>query len=275
MVISIMRCHFLLSLLWLPLTFAAYFKGVLVLDDNTFSSQINNEFTFVNFYSKTCQYCHKVGPVIELLANVYNGTKITVALLEGKENKATRKQEKIIGFPTMRLYSHGEHVASFNGHRNLDSMIDFITSHTGVPPNQVDSSVLTVEGDQEISKGSVIAFTAPWMEDWNQKLTKFDKLAKGNPDLKFYKIDSSIAENAEIVSQFQVSKYPTLIYYGADGSIRRLERNVESRMDEFVNSDIDDEPNQEEPKPRFKPSYGNYGDKEIDEEEAFKKLREL
>lgn len=298
----------LLSLLLLIQAVFAFktFKGVIVADDSNFEDLIHTKgkYTFINFYSTGCEHCQKLGPRYEALATVFAGSDIQIAQLEGRKNRRVRNQENIVGYPTLRLYYFdGTHVASFSyRERSTEELARFLTEHTGVQPKWPESKVTELKGSDEVEKvitenkkRIVVGFAAPWLTNWSDRFNEFERLAEKFPDVTFYKLDATLEENAEIVSKYRVSVYPTLLYLDNMDAprFRLLEEHEASqnKMEMFLRMELGDEYENLDDLIDEKSAGANDGVEKVrgygfhkysedteddaDEEERYKKLREL
>ncbi|CCH42080.1 putative secreted protein [Wickerhamomyces ciferrii] len=285
------------------------FKGVIVADDSNFEDIIyaKGKYTLVNFYSKTCQHCQKLGPKYEPLVDLFNNTKIQIVQLEGRENKRIRKQEKIIGFPTLRLYSFdGSHMGSFVDERSTENLAKFITDHTGVQPNWPEQIIKQISSINELKKlnqikPSIVVFLAPWLDEWNGRYSIFEKIAKiYSNDYNFIRIDSTSEESSDLTNLYKIDKFPTLMKFNQKELstnfqiLNKDDINKES-IENFINDDdigkkykdlnqlinekllVDDENDDNFQLKKGFNVYKNQGDykNEEEEEERYRKLREL
>lgn len=296
-----MRVIPLLLLLQVSLCFKL-FKGVIVADDDNFEQVISNipqGYTFMNFYSVGCEHCQALGPNYEPLATLFNNTSVQIAHVEARINKRIRNQEAIRGFPTLRLYdSNGKRIASYIGKRSTESMAEWLGEYTGVEPKWPESGVKTLVGDEfesllqnrQDTKKLVVAFTTPWLKEWNARLNLFERIVGQFPGHELIIIDSTLEENSDVVSKYRVAINPTLIQFNDQG-LRVLEHsNVgESDVVEFLeNDDLGssfaclDELHQAkaayhmENEPQKKLGFNRFTEgSELDDDEMFKRLREL
>lgn len=232
------------------------FKDVIVADDSNFEGLIHEKgkYTFINFYSKQCIRCQKLAPNFQILTQLFNNTKIQIAQLEGRENKRIRKKESIAGFPTLRLYAFdGTHLGSYNGDRSIEDMADFVNSHTGVVPNWPDLKVLQISSKLELDEivtmedNVVLAFIAPWLENWVGKYSFIERLASKLSNVRFIKVDATSEEATELTSLYKIDKFPTILHFNSHDSLtnfRILEINKDidiidgPTIEEFLNNQI-------------------------------------
>jgi len=70
----------------------------------------------VDFWAVWCGPCRMVEPVVEELANDYEG-KVTVARLNVDENPKTASQYSIMSIPTLLIFKNGAPVSNIVGFR--------------------------------------------------------------------------------------------------------------------------------------------------------------
>ena len=92
-------------------------KGkVIHLTDDSFDSEIiNSELpAFVDFWAPWCGPCKMVGPIVEELAEEYDG-KVKVAKLNVDENQKTPVQYAVRSIPTLILFKGGASIDQMVG----------------------------------------------------------------------------------------------------------------------------------------------------------------
>ena len=79
-----------------------------VTDDNFDAEIMNSELpAMVDFWAEWCGPCRMVGPVVEELANEYQG-KVKVAKMDVDKNRQTPARFGIRNIPTLILFKGGE-----------------------------------------------------------------------------------------------------------------------------------------------------------------------
>lgn len=68
----------------------------------------------VDFYADWCGPCKMMAPVIEELANEYEGT-VKIGKLNVDDNPDTARQYRVMSIPTMIIYKNGEAVDTVVG----------------------------------------------------------------------------------------------------------------------------------------------------------------
>lgn len=88
----------------------------LEVSDATFGKEIeqHNGIALVDFWAPWCGPCRIVGPVVEELAQEYEG-KVKVAKLNVDENQSTAARYQVMGIPTLIIFRDGEPVDKIVG----------------------------------------------------------------------------------------------------------------------------------------------------------------
>lgn len=83
--------------------------------DKTFNMVLESECpVLVDFWASWCPPCKMVEPVLEALAEAYQG-RVLVAKLHVDRNPQTRDKYQILGVPTFAVFRDGELVARRTG----------------------------------------------------------------------------------------------------------------------------------------------------------------
>ena len=83
---------------------------------DTFASEVLDSTTpvVVEFYTQTCKFCKRFEPVIESLADKYEG-KVKFRRMNAAENREIAVQYDIFGVPTTLIFRNGEVVERISG----------------------------------------------------------------------------------------------------------------------------------------------------------------
>ncbi|NLE99977.1 MAG: thioredoxin [Anaerolineales bacterium] len=79
--------------------------------------------TLVDFWATWCGPCRMVAPVVEAIADEYEG-KLRVAKMDVDHNRRTPGQYGISGIPTLILFKDGAEAVRIVGYRDKDSMVE-------------------------------------------------------------------------------------------------------------------------------------------------------
>ena len=84
--------------------------------DDNFESEVlkSDKPCLVDFFATWCGPCETMGPVIEEIANEYDG-KVKVGKLDIDENPNMVSKYQIMSVPTMIVFKNGEPVKTFVG----------------------------------------------------------------------------------------------------------------------------------------------------------------
>ncbi len=102
-----------------------YVKNAKELDDLL----AKEKFVLVDFWATWCAPCRMIAPVIEKLADQYEG-KIAVAKVDVDENQELSIRYGIQSIPTVVLFKEGKVEAKEIGVKPLNSFTKMLDSHT-------------------------------------------------------------------------------------------------------------------------------------------------
>lgn len=91
------------------------FEGIIAKDD----------LTLVKFYAPWCGHCKKMAPDFEQAATELKG-KAQLVDLDATVEKDLATKYGIRGFPTLKLFSKGEHISDYKGGRTKDALVQYI-----------------------------------------------------------------------------------------------------------------------------------------------------
>lgn len=92
-----------------------------VFTDENFQQSLQNNVTLVDFWAPWCAPCRMMGPVVEKLAEKFNG-KAVVGKMNVDEHKNVASQLGIRAIPTLILFKDGREIKRFQGVQSEDAL---------------------------------------------------------------------------------------------------------------------------------------------------------
>ncbi|HEC22111.1 MAG TPA: thioredoxin [Chloroflexi bacterium] len=98
--------------------------------DETFESEVLDSDlpVLVDFWAEWCAPCKMIAPIVEELAEEYDG-RLKVAKLDADENPSTMQAFGIMGIPTLILFKDGEAVERITGYMPKKRLLDRLGPH--------------------------------------------------------------------------------------------------------------------------------------------------
>ena len=102
-------------------------EAILEITDANFDAMVtqSDQPVLVDFWAEWCMPCRILGPIIEELAEDYQG-KIRVGKLDTDANRETAMNFQINAIPTVMLFKDGEVVKKFVGVTNKQNIAEAI-----------------------------------------------------------------------------------------------------------------------------------------------------
>ncbi|HEY5702901.1 MAG: thioredoxin TrxA [Gammaproteobacteria bacterium] len=97
--------------------------------DSSFEEEVLNSNTpvMVDYWAEWCGPCRAIAPVLEELAEEYNG-KLIVAKMDVDQNQSTPQKYGVRGIPTLMIFSNGNVVGTKVGQASKSQLSAFIDS---------------------------------------------------------------------------------------------------------------------------------------------------
>ena len=104
--------------------------NVLELNDSTFETEVVNSSipVLVDFWATWCGPCRKLGPVVDEIAESYEG-KVKFVKVNVEESLETAKKYSISGLPSLLVFKNGEAVERMAGLMLKSTIISNIEKH--------------------------------------------------------------------------------------------------------------------------------------------------
>ena len=104
--------------------------NVLELNDSTFEAEVVNSSipVLVDFWATWCGPCRKLGPVVDEIAEAYDG-KVKFVKINVEESLETAKKYSISGLPILLVFKNGEAVERMAGLMPKSTIISNIEKH--------------------------------------------------------------------------------------------------------------------------------------------------
>ena len=105
-------------------------EAIIHVSDDTFETEVLQSQTpvLVDYWAEWCGPCKMIAPVLETLADEYQG-KLKIAKLNVDENQATPPKYGIRGIPTLMLFKNGNVEATKVGALSKSQLAAFLDSN--------------------------------------------------------------------------------------------------------------------------------------------------
>jgi thioredoxin 1 len=98
--------------------------------DDTFEAEVIQSAmpAIVDFWAMWCAPCHMIAPILEEIAEEYDG-QLKVAKLDVDQNPQVATQFGVMSIPTLILFKDGESVERLIGYMPKERLLEKITPH--------------------------------------------------------------------------------------------------------------------------------------------------
>lgn len=251
---------YFISYIWLVLCKPAS-KHVREFNDGNIEQTLaGSDFSFIYFYSEGCAYCAQFEPEFDYLSILYNNittddngrNSLQILKTNALKNKKLSQLFSVNKYPTLKLLNFGtKEILSYNDHRDLDSLVNFMTKNTHVHPNfdNIKSNVHYLQSDienfiQSSSKDTLVVLTALHIQDWTDYKypTHFYQelaLSEYKSDIDFVLVDVNKLENNDFLAKYAVSNFPSMIYFTRNGKFKTYHTlSQDTSVNNFLNHDL-------------------------------------
>ncbi|ODV85361.1 hypothetical protein CANARDRAFT_7481 [[Candida] arabinofermentans NRRL YB-2248] len=187
--------------------------------------------TFLYFYKDNCIHCSNFNFNYNKLNELYENTSLQLLKLNNKQHPYLITEYNIVEYPTLLLI-HDFEIKKFKKFRNLDNLIDFINVETGILPIQPNSKILKLNENNNILNNLnidiLILFHSNYLNEYEEYISNYEKISENfSNEVQFTIVDISLSENSDLIRNFKISNYPTLIYLKSG----RLDNSVYYKLD--------------------------------------------
>lgn len=105
-------------------------SNIIAISDNSFESDVINSNlpVLVDFWAQWCGPCKAIAPILEDIAQKYDG-KLRIAKLDVDNNPGTPPKFGVRGIPTLILFKDGQVKATQVGLMSKNELMSFIDTH--------------------------------------------------------------------------------------------------------------------------------------------------
>ncbi|KAJ7773297.1 protein disulfide isomerase [Mycena metata] len=209
-------------------------SNVLDLTPDNFDSTIGKgKPGLVEFFAPWCGHCKNLAPVYEQVADAFASAKdkVVVAKVDADgEGKPLGTKYGVTGYPTLKWFDKDGNATPYEGGRDLDSLVAFISEKAGVkssikPPPPPETLILDAHTFDDVAldkeKNVLVSFTAPWCGHCKSMKPAYEQVAttfKPESDCIVANIDADAQLNKEIAARYGVTGYPTIKFFGKGSS---------------------------------------------------------
>ena len=104
--------------------------ATLHLTDDTFENEVINSkgSVVVDFFAPWCGPCKMLAPVIDQLAESYDG-KVKICKVDIDENQRVTNNFRVQSVPTIVFFKDGKEIGRSSGYRDFDDMSELIDNN--------------------------------------------------------------------------------------------------------------------------------------------------
>ncbi|KAH9960837.1 protein disulfide isomerase [Russula dissimulans] len=222
-----------LTIFSLSLLAGALASNVLELDPTNFDTVIGQgKPGLVEFFAPWCGHCKNLAPIYEQLGDAFSHArdKVVVAKVDADGvGKPLGQKYGVSGFPTLKWFDAKGSVSDYDGGRDLESLVDFITKNSGVksnikPPPPPATLILDTHTFDEVvlnkDHDTIVTFTAPWCGHCKNLKPTYEKVAKDFLQEKnciVANLDADAEANRPLALKYGIESFPTIKFFPKGG----------------------------------------------------------
>lgn len=239
----------------------AFASNVIEVTDSTINEYLENGVpTMLDIYASWCSHCKRLAPVYDELSDLFDKNEVQFLKIDGDIHGKTSKKFNVQYFPTIK-FLHDGNVEDVEV-RGLDALSSYVTKMTGVVNNKDKPSkksepqvkipkksnvvsLLDTNFDNTIKgKNALVAFTASWCGHCKNLKSAYEDLANvyvNDEDVLIGLVDCTGEGTSELSKTFQISAYPSIFFFTADGGEPEPYnggRSVEDFVKYFTNKQV-------------------------------------
>lgn len=225
-------------------TWAEEVSDVHHLTNLTFHDFLKDKDALVMFYAPWCGHCNSMKPAYMEAAALLKQDHFpgVLAAMDSTLARNLSKEEGVQGYPSLRYYRNGKFMESFDDHRTVQNIMDFMKKQfepdgstasalDGSKWSDLPSSVLHLTGDNidtvlpEIPH-SLVAYHVKWCTNCLKMRSAFMKAASRLPQvMTIAAIDCD--DHADKCKEHGVTSYPAMKYYASG----KFNENYSGKLD--------------------------------------------
>ncbi|WFD36978.1 protein disulfide-isomerase [Malassezia cuniculi] len=203
----------------------------------------------VEYFAPWCGHCQRLAPEYEQLGKAFaSNDKVVIAKVDADKNRDLAMRVGLRGFPTIKWYpANSLEAVDYNGERTAQALGEFVSKQSGLrAPQSLNTAPaaleLTVENFDKVvedpKRHVLVEFYAPWCGYCKKLAPIYEKVARAferEDNVVVAKIDVDAEENADVKRRFQITSFPTLLFFPA-GSSDKWPRpyHKERTLEDFV-----------------------------------------